>query len=117
VNETDTTWFGTAIVDEANELDGMADAVNAIRMRTQEQFPNFGEVDDLTNFEEIQRGLAAQEDEWVYMHRGMGLPERYRMEGSTLVAPATDEAFMRETFKVYKSLMKSRAPLVISREP
>jgi phenylpropionate dioxygenase-like ring-hydroxylating dioxygenase large terminal subunit len=116
VNETDTTWFGTAIVDEANELEGMADAVNAIRMRTQEQFPNFGEVDDLTNFEEIQRGLAAQEDEWVYMHRGMGLPQRYRMEGSTLVAPATDEAFMRETFKYYKSLMKSPAPLVISRE-
>lgn len=116
VDETDTTWFGTAIVDEANELEGMADAVNAIRMRTQEQFPNFGEVDDLTNFEEIQRGLAAQEDEWVYMHRGMGLPERYHMEGTTLVAPATDEAFMRETFQYYKSLMKSHTPLVISRE-
>jgi len=38
------------------------------RMRTQEQFPNFGEVDDLANFEEIQRGLACLEDEWVYMH-------------------------------------------------
>ena len=33
--------------------------INALRMRTQEGFPNFGEVDDLANFEEIQRGLAA----------------------------------------------------------
>ena len=45
-------------------------------MRTQEGFPNFGEVDDLANFEEIQRGLGAFEDEWVYMHRGMDIPGR-----------------------------------------
>ncbi len=51
-------------------------------MRTQEQFPNFGEVDDLTNFEEIQRGLAGEEDEWVYMHRGLGVSGRYKVEGT-----------------------------------
>lgn len=117
VDETDTTWFGTAIVDDANELHGMADAVNAIRMRTMEQFPNFGEVDDLTNFEEIQRGLAAEEDEWVYMHRGLGVPGRYRNEADGLVGPATDEGFMRETFKVYKALMQARPALAIRREP
>ena len=32
--------------------------INALRMRTQEGFPNFGEVDDATNFEQIQRGLV-----------------------------------------------------------
>ena len=34
--------------------------INALRMRTQEGFPNFGEVDDTANFEEIQRGLACR---------------------------------------------------------
>ena len=65
VTETDSTWWGTAVVDKNNELHGEVDAINALRMRTQEQFPNFGEVDDLMNFEEIQVGLAALEDEWV----------------------------------------------------
>ena len=39
--------FTSAVVDPDNELHGQVDAVNALRMRTQEQFPNFGEVDDL----------------------------------------------------------------------
>jgi phenylpropionate dioxygenase-like ring-hydroxylating dioxygenase large terminal subunit len=116
VNETDTTWYGTAIVDETGELGGAADAINAIRMRTMEQFPNFGEVDDLTNFEEIQRGLAGAEDEWVYMHRGLGVPDRYRVEGPVITGPATDEAFMRETFRHYKALMRARPVVAIRRE-
>ena len=52
--------------------------INALRMRTQEGFPNFGEVDDIANFEQIQRGLMAVEDEWVYMHRGFGIPDRVK---------------------------------------
>ena len=52
--------------------------INALRMRTQEGFPNFGEVDDVANFEQIQRGLMAPEDEWVYMHRGLGIPGRIK---------------------------------------
>ena len=74
VDETNVTWYGTAVVDEDGVLGGAVDEINALRMRTQEQFPNFGEVDDLANFEEIQRGLACLEDEWVYMHRGLGIP-------------------------------------------
>jgi len=117
VDETDTTWFGTAVVDEAGELGGFVDQVNALRMRTQESFPNFGEVDDATNFEEIQIGLAALEDEWVYMHRGLGLPERFTHEiDGTIKGPATDEVFLRETMKHYKALMSDPAPLSIRRE-
>ena len=87
-------------------------------MRTQEQFPNFGEVDDLANFEEIQRGLACQEDEWVYMHRGLGIPGRVKTDADGIVtAPATDEAFMREYIKEWKRLMKARPTLAIQREP
>jgi hypothetical protein len=116
VEETDSVWYATAIVDEANELGGMVDAVNAIRMRTQESFPNFGEVDDAANFEEIQKGLAACEDEWVYMHRGLGVPDRVQtLPDGTLKAPATDEVFMREHMKEWKRLMSSRPSLAVKR--
>ena len=116
VDETDSVWYATAIVDEANELEGAADAVNAIRMRTQESFPNFGEVDDAANFEEIQKGLAAVEDEWVYMHRGLGVPGRVEtLPDGTLKAPATDEVFMREHMKEWKRLMSSRPNLSVKR--
>src|SRR6266540_2680077 len=94
------------------------DEVNALRMRTQEQFPNFGEVDDLANFEEIQRGLACQEDEWIYMHRGLGIPGRVKTdENGIITAPATDEVFMREYIKEWKRLMKATPKLVVQREP
>jgi phenylpropionate dioxygenase-like ring-hydroxylating dioxygenase large terminal subunit len=116
VDDTDSIWYATAIVDEKNELDGMADAVNAIRMRTQESFPNFGEVDDAANFEEIQKGLAACEDEWVYMHRGLGIPGRVQqLPDGTLKAPATDEVFMREHMKEWKRLMMAQPKLLVSR--
>ena len=78
VDETNVTWYGTAVVDEDGALGGAVDEINALRMRTQEGFPNFGEVDDLANFEEIQRGLHGIEDEWVYMHRGLGIPGRVK---------------------------------------
>jgi phenylpropionate dioxygenase-like ring-hydroxylating dioxygenase large terminal subunit len=118
VGETDTTWYATAVVDDAGELGGAVDEVNALRMRTQEAFPNFGEVDDAVNFEEIQRGLAACEDEWVYMHRGLGIPGRVRNEADgSIRAPATDEVFMREHMKEWKRLMSSQPRLAITREP
>lgn len=118
VDETDALWYATAVVDEADELEGMADAVNALRMRTQEAFPNFGEVDDAVNFEEIQRGLAACEDEWVYMHRGLGIPGRVRAEpDGTLKAPATDEVFMREHMREWKRLMRTVPSIAVRREP
>ena len=92
--------------------------INALRMRTQEGFPNFGEVDDIANFEQIQRGLMAPEDEWVYMNRGFGIPDRIKThDDGTITAPATDDAFMREHFKEWKRLMKARPNLAIQREP
>ena len=115
-DETDSTWYATVVVDEAGELGGAADDVNALRLRTQEAFPGFGEVDDAANFEEIQRGLAACEDEWVYMHRGLGIPGRVqtRPDGS-LVAPATDEAFMRAHMQEWKRLMSSEPRISVVR--
>jgi len=116
LDETDTTWFGTAVVDDDGALGGAADDINAMRMRTQENFPNFGEVDDLTNFEEIQHGLQVIEDEWVYMHRGLDLPERFtHKDDGTIVGPATDEVFMREYMKEWKRLMTAEPTLALQR--
>ena len=116
VDETDSTWYATAVVDEANELGGAAHEVNLLRLRTQEAFPNFGEVDDAVNFEEIQRGLVACEDEWVYMHRGLGIPGRVRAQpDGSLKAPATDEVFMREHMKEWKRLMASEPKISVVR--
>ena len=117
VDETDTTWYATAVVDEAGELGEALEDVNALRMRTQEAFPNFGEVDDAVNFEEIQRGLQAHEDEWVYMHRGLGVPGRVTTVDGVIRAPATDEVFMRETMNEWKRLMSARPQLQVMREP
>jgi phenylpropionate dioxygenase-like ring-hydroxylating dioxygenase large terminal subunit len=119
VNETNVVWYGTRIVDANGDIgdDAIAD-INALRMRTQEGFPNFGEVDDVANFEQIQRGLDALEDEWVYMHRGLGIPDRVKHHpDGTITAPATDEVFLRETFKEWKRLMQARPNLAIQREP
>jgi hypothetical protein len=119
VEETNAIWYGTMIVDDNGKLDKDAVTdINALRMRTQEGFPNFGEVDDIANFEQIQRGLMAIEDEWVYMNRGLGIPGRVKThEDGSITAPATDEAFMREHFKEWKRLMKTRANFAIQREP
>jgi len=118
VAETNVTWYGTRVVDADGTLGAAVDEINALRMRTQEQFPNFGEVDDLANFEEIQRGLACLEDEWVYMHRGLGIPGRVKSgPDGEVTAPATDEAFMREYIKEWKRLMQASPRLVVKREP
>jgi hypothetical protein len=118
VEETNAIWYGTMIVDDGNVPKDAITDINALRMRTQEGFPNFGEVDDIANFEQIQRGLMAPEDEWVYMNRGFGIPDRVKTnDDGTITAPATDEAFMREHFKEWKRLMKARPNLAIQREP
>ena len=117
VTETATTWYGTAVVDPDGELGDALGPVNALRMRTQEQFPTFGEVDDLANFEQIQAGLAAEEDAWIYMHRGLGLPERYSAAGDgTTVGPATDEVFMRDYMRVYRRLMQTEPNIAPTRD-
>ena len=117
MTETDTTWWGTAVVDEDGALDGAVDAINMLRMRTQEGFPNFGEVDDIVNFEQIQVGLAAEEDEWVYTHRGLGIPGRITTDENGIIrGPATDEVFLREYFREYRRLMTSEPRIEIARE-
>jgi hypothetical protein len=83
---------------------------------SQEAFPNFGEVDDLTNFEQIQRGMSYLEDEWIYMHCGLGIPNRiHEMPDGTIKGPATDELFMCEYIREWKHLMKTDPNIGIRR--
>jgi phenylpropionate dioxygenase-like ring-hydroxylating dioxygenase large terminal subunit len=119
VAETNLIWYGTMIDDVDGSLGAQAlNDINTVRMRTQEGFPNFGEVDDITNFEQIQRGLDCFEDEWIYMNRGLGIPGRIRtLEDGTIVGPATDEVFMREYIKYWKRLMQATPALAITRDP
>lgn len=116
--ETDAIWYGTKIEDADGSLgEDVLNDINTLRMRTQEGFPNFGEVDDLTNFEQIQRGLQCTEDEWIYMNRGYEIPERTQtLEDGTLRAPATDELFMREYIREWKRLMAAETHLSVQRE-
>ena len=117
VDETNAVWYGTRIEDDGTLGRETVDDINALRMRTQEGFPNLGEVDDITNFEQIQRGLACIEDEWVYMNRGLGLPDRFRTDADGVIyGPATDEVFMREYIKEWKRLMAAEPHLVVRRE-
>jgi hypothetical protein len=117
VNKTNAVWYGTRIEDVNGDIGDALGDINALRMRTQEQFPNFGEVDDLANFEQIQRGLDCLEDEWIYMHRGLGIPGRIRHNpDGTISAPATDEVFMREYIAHWRRLMEADPTLTVKRE-
>jgi hypothetical protein len=99
VDRTQLTWHATSV-------DGLPEEINILRMRTQEDFPAFGEPDDQANFEEAQRGLGIPEMEWVMMHRGFALPERAKTDAAGVItAPVTFEHPMRGYFHEWARLM------------
>lgn len=97
VNRTQLTWYAT-------HLAGAEPEVNTLRMRIAEDFPNFGEVDDMEMFERCQEGLAIPEIEWVDCSRGLHAADALGPEGRK-VRP-TDEATMRNYYGAYKRLMQ-----------
>lgn len=105
VNRTQLTWHWTTI-------GGVPDEVNALRMRTQEDFPSFGEVDDQANFAECQRGLSIPEVEWVLINRGLDLEGRQTSEeDGVITAPKTDELPLRGYFSEWRRLMAADVTL------
>jgi phenylpropionate dioxygenase-like ring-hydroxylating dioxygenase large terminal subunit len=98
VDETILTWYATSSDDLPGE-------VTALRMRHQEDFPNFGEPDDLANFAECQRGLNIPEVEWVLMNRGFGAMDRVKVDGEIVTAPVTHEVSPRGYFEFWRKLM------------
>lgn len=103
VEQTQLTWHATAI-------GGVPPEVNTLRMRTQEDFPAFGEPDDQANFEEAQRGLAAPEAEWILMNRGLDIPGWQEVGPDGVVSSTvTDELHMRQYYAAWLALMTEEA--------
>ncbi|ABL80349.1 MULTISPECIES: aromatic ring-hydroxylating dioxygenase subunit alpha [unclassified Nocardioides] len=91
VSRTQLTWHATSI-------GGVPEEVNTVRMRTQEDFPAFGEPDDQANFEEVQRGLEVVEDEWILMNRGLGTGWQSVGADGVVKTAVTDELHMRSYY-------------------
>ncbi len=94
---TDLYWFATTV-------SNLPDEVNTMRMRTQEDFPMFGEVDDVENFESCQVGLGIPEAEWVDYSRHLH-SDREVVEADGTRAPVTSDITMRTFYKEWKRLM------------
>ena len=106
VDLTHLTWYATAL-----EAPDLPDEVNALRMRLQEDFPSFGEPDDLANFEECQAGLSIPEMEWVLTNRHLGTGKEYIGPKGMLTGPVTDDLPLRAFWREWKRLMTSTTRL------
>jgi phenylpropionate dioxygenase-like ring-hydroxylating dioxygenase large terminal subunit len=96
-------WFSTT-------LDGAPDEVNAIRMRMQEDFPSFGEVDDTAQFEACQAGMTdVPEMEWVDMRRHMETGVGRREEDGIWTEPISSDQHMRAYYAAWLRIMTEGA--------
>ncbi|HHW37346.1 MAG TPA: Rieske 2Fe-2S domain-containing protein [Bacillales bacterium] len=99
VDKTELIWYSTMV-------EGLPEEINLLRMRTQEDFPAFGEPDDMTNFEECHLGLTIPEVEWIHTGRGLGIPGRQTVdEHGVVTGPVTDELHIRNYYQEWKRLM------------
>ena len=97
IDKTALSWYAT-------RLKGADENVNVLRMRIGEDFPNFGEVDDLEMFELCWQGLKAAEVEWINTSReGERVPKD---DDGVLRATVTDEAPLRGFLGAYREYMK-----------
>lgn len=98
VDRTQLTWYGSSV-------EGLTAELNTLRMRMQEDFPAFGEPDDLANFEEAQRGLQIPEIEWVDARRGLGTDRESVSDDGVVSGPCTDEHHIRGYMDEWRRLM------------
>jgi len=105
VAATGVHWYATRRRDADAE-------VNTMRLRTQEDFPVMGEMDDASNFEECQRGLTnSPEDEWVDMSRHYETGKDLPAEEGIVRGPVTTDLHMRNYYAEWKRLMKVQPTL------
>lgn len=110
VNQTVINWYATTL-----EADDLPPEVNAIRMRVQEDFPNFGEPDDLANFEECHLGLASvPEMEWVNTSRHLTTGQAATDETGVVTGLVSDEQCIRAFWRRWKELMVDNTKLDVS---
>lgn len=84
------------------------EAINLLRLRTDEDFISFGNPDDFEMYNRIQEGLGIPEDEWLDTSRGYGLETE--TEDGQLGDIAT-EAPIRGYLKEWTRLMTDPTPL------
>jgi len=106
VDRVQVTWYATT-------LSGVPEEINVLRMRTQEDFPNFGEVDDAANFEACQEGLGIPELEWIDISRHLHTGREQADEQGILTGPASDDIHFRTYYKEWKRLMSAGLNLTI----
>jgi hypothetical protein len=109
VGETVMHWYAT----RRKDVDAQ---VNTMRLRTQEDFPVMGEMDDAANFEECQRGLVNHpEDEWVDMSRHYESGKDVAAEDGIIRGPVTTDLHMRNYYAQWKRLMQANPTLCLER--
>jgi phenylpropionate dioxygenase-like ring-hydroxylating dioxygenase large terminal subunit len=106
VDRTDLSWYATARQD-------VPDSINTIRLRTQEDFPMFGEVDDNANFESCFDGMNVPEMEWVDISRHLNTGVEKTDEAGVVRAPISSDLHMRSYYKEWKRLMSRDPELVV----
>lgn len=92
-------------------LKGVADALNAARLRGHEAFfgaAGMGQPDDVEMFVRMRDGMRATLDPWLLISRG--LHREHRDGDDTLVGQMTDEVTLRGIWSHYKKVMTQRAP-------
>lgn len=107
VDRVQLTWYATT-------LSGVPDEINVLRMRTQEDFPNFGEVDDATNFEACQHGLAIPEVEWIDISRHLHTGQESVDARGVVTGPSSDDLHFRSYYREWKRLMSAEMNLTVA---
>ncbi|CZT37143.1 aromatic ring-hydroxylating oxygenase subunit alpha [Rhizobium sp. 9140] len=99
VNRTLVKWYSTT-------LEGADADINLARMRMQEDFPSFGEVDDAAQFESCQQGMTlVPELEWIDMRRHMTTGAGYTDTDGHWREPVSSDLHQRTYFDAWRRIM------------
>lgn len=94
-------WYSTSLTNVPPEI-------NAIRMRMQEDFPTFGEVDDAANFEACQTGLEEiPEVEWVHIGRHLDSGKGGEDVDGFWKEPVSTDLHPRAYWRAWRELMEA----------
>lgn len=103
VNQTSVNWFSTILEDAPDE-------VNAARMRMQEDFPSFGEVDDTAQFEACQAGMeGVPEMEWIDIRRHLHTTAGHVADDGIWTEPVSSDQHMRCYLSAWQRIMNEGA--------
>jgi phenylpropionate dioxygenase-like ring-hydroxylating dioxygenase large terminal subunit len=101
VNHTVVHWFSTT-------LEGAPDEVNALRMRMQEDFPSFGEVDDTAQFEACQAGMETVPDmPWIDISRHLNTSVGHPGTDGIWTEPISSDQHMRCYLDAWRRTMNA----------